>query len=75
MSKPTSLLRIDTKWESCPNCDDDMIEGGPFSSEGDWVWQRVTCTECHTTWVETYTALERTDIIYPEEVDSTQPSH
>ncbi len=68
MSKPTSLIRADTKWESCPNCGDDRIEGGNFDSEGDWVWQRVTCTECRSSWVETYTALDRTDIEYREVV-------
>ena len=39
----------------CPFCHSHNIEGnGSIQSDADYVWQNITCLDCHKTWQDLY---------------------
>lgn len=39
----------------CPVCLSDQIEGSTIEIDDGYAWQNVNCTDCKSTWKDTYT--------------------
>jgi len=54
------------KYNKCPFCDSQDIEGHSWDYNGDWVSQEVTCIECGGCWEDIYSLCHMRVISYPE---------
>ena len=59
---------LDKHGSVCPICECDAIEGGPFQSDGNTVWQKVNCIECGAEWDDIYYLREVEIDNYPTDM-------
>jgi hypothetical protein len=54
MSTPKRLREYLEQGDSCCNCEEHSIEGGPFEQDGLFVTQAVWCTACGAEWTNVF---------------------
>ena len=39
---------------ACPWCESMELDGSGFEFEGNQVWQKITCGDCHNEWIDVF---------------------